>query len=491
MKTGYIIALSIVVAFGLSCTREMVERADNAGEVGIGFVPRLSDVATRGSVVETPAALATKGGFDVWAFTHSDTWAATATSSKATLMDGITVTGTTDGGGATTWSYGEPVDWPFYDRVSFFAYGPSESATVATPAADGTPQVNFSVSGTVTDQKDLLISTPVKDQRGMMYTDDDSKVGVNFKHALARISFSGLLTSATDTRTITVKKITLKGLYGAGSTTLTDPVDWTLSGTANQSYTVSVADATLSGAQFTTQGVSLTADGNYLFLMPQTVVRTVARPTMDVTLIVNGKEVTYQEQSLSPAVWKAGYSYNYQLTVTANDLRIIVVDTALSLEPFDKRIVENVIFLSTDKDEDATNLAFAMNAINSMNTDPLYAPFPRYGLYAVGNVSHDITLDIGTLLSNGGTLTGSGNFTSGQYLILDLRKHVPTGGWHNDPVTGTAAKVEITNYSTWWNKLPSKQLGGGVTDVDAATGATTQTPADVITSRGVFILQRK
>jgi hypothetical protein len=475
MKIGHLIALLMVVAVGVSCNHETVERADKAGAEGIGFAARLD--ATRGTVVDAVSELATAGGFKVWAFTHFNAWAEATT--KIVMMDNLAVT-SSDGG--TTWSYGTPLDWPKHDLVSFFAYAPAESATVESPASDGTPQISFTVGATEADQKDLLIATPVKDDRGMAHS-DGSSVLLNFKHALSRISFSGLLSEAGDTRVITVKQITLKGLYGSGSTPLTDPAVWTLTGTANQNYTVSVADGSLAGTQFTAQGVSLTADGNYLFLMPQTVARTIDTPTMDVTLVIDSKEVDYSVESLSPAVWQQGRSYNYQLVLSANDLRIIVIDTALTLEEIKGSIVLNAIYLSTDKGVDAANLVFEMGVIDEMRGDSFYDDYLRFGLYAVNGVTHDITIDMETLLP------GGGNFTSGQYLILDLRKLVTS--WGNDPDTGMAAVVRLTNYSDYWSLEPSKQLPNPAGDVDATTGATTQTPADAITSRGTFILQRK
>jgi hypothetical protein len=466
-NVGHLIALLFVVAVGVSCTGETVERADKAGAEGIGFAARLD--ATRGSVVYTADDLASAGGFKVWAFTHDDTWADSA--SKTALMDSLSVTSSDSG---TTWSYGAPVNWPAQGRVSFFAYAPSGSATVAQSAADGTPKISFTVSGTESAQKDLLIATPVKDDRGMVHA-DGSSVLLNFKHALSRISFSGLLSDSDDDRDITVKQITLKGLYGSGTTPLTDPAVWTLSGDADQNYTVSVADGTLSGAQFTAQGVSLTAEGDHLFLMPQTVARTIDTPTMDVTLVIGGTEVEYSVESLSPAVWQQGHSYNYQLVVGPTDLRVIVIDTALTLEDYKGSIAMNAIYLSADKNADAKNLETAMGVLNEMRREDFYDSYLWFGLYAINAVTHDITIDMEALLPEGG------NFDPGQYLILDMRKLVTS--WGNDAV------VELTNYSDW-TLQPSKQLGNGVTDVDATTGATNTDPKASITGRGVFILKK-
>jgi hypothetical protein len=222
-----------------------------------------------------------------------------------------------------------------------------------------------------------------------------------------------------------------------------------------------------------------------MFLMPQTIVRTVAQPTMDVTLIVEGKEVTYNSIVFSPSVWEAGRSYNYQLAVGADDLRIIVIaNTALTLEDFNESIAMNAIYLSADKDVDAANLEFAMGVLNEMRGEEFYDNYLRFGLYAINSVTHDITIDMSTLPGGGGG--ADSNYTSGKILILDLRKLVTS--WGDDPITETTAVVELINYSDNWTLLPSKQAPN---DVDAVTGATNNFPSDQITSRGVFILQRK
>jgi hypothetical protein len=477
MRISHLIVLSLAATLVWGCNSERVDRGE-AGDAGISFSTRLS---TRGTVVADAAGLATAGGFDVWAFGHTGAWSASAAAGKTAIMDALPVT-STDGG--TTWSYGEPQEWPS-GNVSFFAYAPSESATVTTKEADGTPKISYTVAGDVADQLDLFIASPVKDQNSMMYPSEESKVNIVFKHALSRISFSGLLTDADDSRTITVKEITLNNLYSAGTTPLTDPAVWTLSGSATTDYTVSVESGTLLGTTFTDEGVSLTGDDDYLFLMPQTVVRTLDQPTMDVTLMVNGVETTYSAQVFSPAVWVPGRSYNYQLAVSPNDLRIIVIDTELTLDNFTPSIALNTIYLTTDATEDTKNLDFAMGALNTLNGDGTYDGYSYFGLYAVNAVSHDITIDMSTLPGGGAT----SNYSSGDILILDLRKQVTS--WGTNPATSDPWTVSLINFDTYWTLQPSKQLGGGVSDVDASTGATNLTPSDVITSRGVFILQRK
>jgi hypothetical protein len=473
MKAVHPIALAVISTLTLACVPETVVESGKSDR-GISFATRLEVPATRGTVTETPSALASAGGFNVWAFSHEGDWETAAT--KTPIMEALPVTSSDSG---VTWSYGTAQDWPLHRRVSFFAYGPRGSASVTDAAYDGTPQVNFTVKDAVADQIDLLISEPVVDQRGMTYS-GGGKVNILFKHALARISFSGLVTDPADTRVITVKEITLNDLYPSGTTALVEPAKWMVSmEDETTSYTVSVADGTLLTNPFDHDGEMLTDDDGYLFLVPQLLARDPDDPTMDVTLEVDGTEVVYSSLLFSPQEWRAGHSYNYQLSISENDLRIVVVDTALELVDFEETIMENAIYLTSDADQDTRNLTFAMDVLNRINgQSATYGYYPRMGLYAVNDVTHDITIDMATLPTDNFT-------TAGQYLILDLRKLVRS--WGTDP-SGNPWTVSLTGYESAWSLEPSKQAPN---DVDASTGATNLSPSDSITGRGTFILKKK
>jgi hypothetical protein len=485
MKVRGIIALLAMVAIGFGC-EERVDRGDTGK---IGFTARLDNSTTRGTVIDEPSELASRGGFNVWAYRHEGVWATATT--KSAVLNGATVTGTTTAG-VTTWSYGTPIDWTRDRRMSFFAYGPTASATVATPATDSTPQITFAVDSDVADQTDLLVARPVMDGSWTQYS-GGTPVNIVFGHALSRISFSGLKSTSTDSRTITVKEITLNGLYGSGTTPLSSPARWTLSGDADQSYTVSVTGGTLLGDEFTNTRTPLTAEGDYLFLMPQTLAnRAVGDPTMDVTLIVDGEEISYTSLVFSPEEWEAGHSYEYQLAVSGTELRIIWIDNDIELVDFDSAIALNSLFLTHDKDEDVLRLTFAMRALNIMNGEPLYDSYIWYGIYAVNGVRHNIEIDMSTLPGGGPRADemagGTSNYASGHYLIFDLHKLI--NSWETD-AGGNPYSVKVVNYNTYWELSPSIQ---GL-EIDAVTGATLHTPeeglSDEITKRGSIILKRK
>jgi hypothetical protein len=471
MKLGNSIISALVVLAILSCT-EKVERVGD-GEAAISFRAHLTAPSTRGAVVEEAGDVAEAGGFEVWAFSHSEEWSVATT--RATLMNGIPVT-SSDGG--ASWSYGTEQNWPMGTRVSFFAYAPLGEATPLAANEDGTPQVSFEVDSLVSSQTDLLIATPVVNQNGSNYLSGGS-VGIMFKHALARLSFSALRTDPADTRAITVKQITLGGVYGTGSTPLTDPAEWTLSGSATASYTVSVTGGTLASTTLTGTATTITTPSGYLFVLPQQIAGGASNPTMEVTLVIDGEELTFSSEVFSPDEWEASRSYNYQIGITPDDLQIVVIDPSLTLAEHTPSIIENTIYLTSDATQDTENLEFAMTTLNTINSQrATYGEYPRIGVYAANDVTHDITIDMATLATD--------SYTAGQYLILDLRKLVRT--WNDDPETGSSAAVRLVNYSPEWSLEPSKQAPN---DVDAATGATNLSPSDVITSRGSFILKKQ
>lgn len=449
MKARHIIVLSLAAAALISCARESV---DKGGEepAGISFATRLD--ATRGPMLNTRGNLAAAGGFNVWAIGHTGSWTSTPTADKTSILNGTTVT-SPDG---DTWSYGSEVMWPMDRYVSFFAYGPVSGAVSIAPATDGTPAVSFTANPDVTAQNDLMIATPVKDQAGAAYS-YGNPVSLFFKHALARISFSGLLVDGDngDDRVITVKKITLNGLHGSGTTHLTDPVVWTPTGNATASYTVSVANGELDGTVIlnATGKPGITTASGYLFLLPQTLAREADDPTMDVTLEIDGEEVSYTSLVFSPQAWEAGKSYNYQIAVSKNDLQIIYIDNEIELGEWSPSIVLQTITLTSDETVDKKNLEFSINVLNTANQNSTNHLYSYFGAYAVNDVLHDITIDISQLpLGSFPVVNTDKNFQ--QYLMFDIKKLVRY--WFKDS-NNNPWKVKVINYANDWVLAPAKQ----------------------------------
>ena len=494
MKARHIIILPLAAAALLSCAKERVDKGEDGTDAGMRFATQVD--MPRGAMLNTPVNLADKGGFSVWAIEHSDSWAATPAGSKTTIMGNLPVT--SDDGG-TTWSYGAAQDWPMDKRVSFFAYGPTDKATPITPAADGMPRINFAVNSDASLQTDLVIAAPMKDQAGAAYS-YGNPVSIYFKHALARISFSGLLVDASDTREIIVKEIKLNGLYGSGTTPLSDPAVWTLSGSPTESYTVAISTGELEDVQLDNTGPRLTTEEGCLFLMPQPLARVTGDPTMDVTLEVDGAEVKYTSLVFSPNAWEPGKPYNYQLAVTKDDLRIIYIDSNVSLSDWSTSIVLQTIYFTSDEDRDAENIESAIDVLDLTNSLSTTHRYQYFGVYAVNDISHDIEIDISLLLP-------TPSYTSSpvqQHLLFDFKKLVRL--WGLDAGNGDVPwKVKVINYSTHWDLAPSKQTVPASYDVvDAYSSATlpatlptngggnvSVTPSNIIDAPGSIILRRK
>lgn len=461
--------LLLVAATALSCAREKVEKSSDGKESKIGFAMLL----TRGGTVINPASLADAGGFDVWAYSHTTPWPATPT---ATLIDGQQVNGSVNGS-VVSWSYDNPVMWPD-EYVSFFAYGPSGSATpTGTFTADGVPIISFTANSSASAQADLVMAAPVYNRAGTTYA-YNPVVSLAFSHVLSKISFSGIMSDPTDTRIIKMSKIVMNDILTSGTAPVvynssSSPVEWTL-GSAKANYTVAAATGELDGTvALSTTSVDVTTSDGYMFLLPQTMARENGEdPTMDITLSISEDggltfdEVTYASVVFSPEAWVAGKSYNYQIIVDKDDLRIIRIEIDTELTPWNPTIVLQTIYLTSDVAVDESNLETALNTLSTVNSLSVTHTYYYYGLYAVNDVNHNITINIGDLTTDGYIY----GYQTGQYLIFDLKKLVRSWGYDTDPTDPWL--VEVVNYSSGWELASAMQTIPASYDVDGVTSAT-------------------
>ena len=107
------------------------------------------------------------------------------------------------------WTYSPLKFWPSDGHIDFFAYAPYVDGTELTA---GSKINNFTVSGTIADQKDLLW-TNATSQITADLTSSKKKVNLQFHHALSRLGYTVKLTGdySSDNVTFTLKKITLAG----------------------------------------------------------------------------------------------------------------------------------------------------------------------------------------------------------------------------------------------------------------------------------------
>lgn len=110
---------------------------------------------------------------------------------------------------ATKWTYSPLKFWPSDGHIDFLAYAPYDKSTTLT---DGSKINNFTVSGTIADQKDLLW-TNATSQITADVTSTKEKVNFQFHHALSRLGYNVTLSGdySSSGATFTVNKITLAG----------------------------------------------------------------------------------------------------------------------------------------------------------------------------------------------------------------------------------------------------------------------------------------
>ncbi len=455
-----ILILALMAAATFSCSKEGV--VSNGSSSCIDF----STLLTRGSVISDPLGLAQAGGFSVWAYNHTGSWSTNP--AKAPLLENETVT-SADG---NDWSYGPPVYWLNDNHVSFFAYAPAGSAIVNGATPLGVPVIDFTVASNPLNQKDLTIATQQYDQFGPYYA-NNKPVNLFFNHALSMVRFSALTTGGI-IEEVKVKKVVLKNIYYAGSTSLQAPVNWTIDTFAVNDYTLEAAKG-LKDIALTTASQDISSDNGLLFLLPQTIDRSSDDIEMTVTLTIGDVEVSYTSPLFSPMAWVAGRAYNYQIAVDKSSIQVIVIDSDITLQAATTSATTQSIILSPNQAKDIANLYAGVSILNNLNGSALTPGCMYFGVYGTYDLDHDLTIDI--------YAASTGAFTTAQYLIFDFKKTL--GIWGRDAFNNPWT-VKVINYSDDWELAPSFQ-----TDVDAMSGATRQTPSDVMQNRGSIILKRK
>lgn len=168
------------------------------------------------------------------------------------------------------WTYDNTKYWPTEGHIDFLAYAPYADKTTLNNTS-----IDFTVSSTIADQKDLLWANAVNQTKEK--NSSPNKVEFKFAHALSRLGYSVKLKEAYTGATITLKKITLAGsateptkeaFYTQGtidlSKTSSDANLWTISTPAEkQNFNWFSA----------TQALNTTVYNNpnteYLFVIPQ------------------------------------------------------------------------------------------------------------------------------------------------------------------------------------------------------------------------------
>ena len=219
---------------------------------------------SRGSVLDLPALQGENGGFGVFGnynSTGGQKFGANLFNNEKVYYSSTK---------PVKWTYDNTKYWPTEGHIDFLAYAPYADKTTLNNTS-----IDFTVSSTIADQKDLLWANAVNQTKEK--NSSPNKVEFKFAHALSRLGYSVKLKEAYTGATITLKKITLAGsateptkeaFYTKGtidlSKTSSDANLWTISTPAEkQNFNWFSA----------TQALNTTVYNNpnteYLFVIPQ------------------------------------------------------------------------------------------------------------------------------------------------------------------------------------------------------------------------------
>ena len=220
---------------------------------------------SRGSVLEKDQLQNSEDGFGVFGNYNSTG----GQNFGSNLFDNQQVTYSST---ESKWKYSPFKYWPAQGHIDFLAYAPRvDGKTLKNNTSNKTTCIDFTVSPTIADQKDLLWANATNKTKA------DKTVTFTFNHALAKIGYAVKKGVADDNVTITLNKITLAGsatdpavgaFYTDGtidlSKDLTNRDDatvlWT-SCTGKQPFTWSAGFPEVTG--------SYASSSDYLFVIPQ------------------------------------------------------------------------------------------------------------------------------------------------------------------------------------------------------------------------------
>ncbi len=291
MKKYLILAAAAALTLASCAKVETITKVNDDQHV-IGFsnyAPKaLAKADTTNYVAST--SLVNDADFDVWAWYVANNQSFNGSNGTKYFSNWYTVVYQGDGAGTT----GENNDYPdgarywptgdTPDKLSFYAYYPSDAGTITPPAA-GLGAFSFTAESADSTQVDFMVADVVKDQ---IYGATNATVGetkkgtvnLTFKHQLTKVQVKFKTTPAIvkDTRTdITVTGAKFYNINNTG--TLTSSYDGTTFGTAwsavsgEATYDIAYPKAALDSTASTVK------NKNLFLMVPQTMLaKTEAKP---------------------------------------------------------------------------------------------------------------------------------------------------------------------------------------------------------------------
>lgn len=195
------------------------------------------------------------------------------------------------------WSPDETYFWPAEGEVDFYAYAQYNN-TPTINSVNKEITFDYTVPDQATDQPDIMFAHTTGSKK------TGSPVELDFNHALAAVKFV-----AKDVTNCTVKSITLKNLYGAGSCTYDvgeETFTWTTTeDKRNFSYDFNV---TLKEQETGKQEITDVNPATTFMLIPQKL------EDVTVEVVVTTSEGDFTLTGKLNNEWKAGYIYTYSIS---------------------------------------------------------------------------------------------------------------------------------------------------------------------------------
>lgn len=225
------------------------------------------------------------------------------------------------------------------------AYWPADRALTFVAYVDRNPYGNsFRLDGATASFADYEVPADVSDHSDLMYAvagnvrkeSSNGSVGLQFRHALAQVSFSAQNNSPVYS-SIEILSVELGGVKGNGSYTFPQTStsasargEWTVDAdAADRSFTISNPDVTLGACGSSCQGEKVSLSGssrgseeNVMYLIPQSVeegayIKVKARMTLQ-----DAPGASYVTEEIIPVSidWKEGQRYSYNIAWNATPI---------------------------------------------------------------------------------------------------------------------------------------------------------------------------
>ena len=297
-----------------SCTKETgVDMESPADIKPIGFTadPFGQSGFTRGTPIGTATGIPNMGVYAYYTGNGAaNNWTAQGATATPNFLDGITVS---QSGG--TWSYINPVYWPYAKdaNVTFFAYSPVTTTNngIVIKNTTGVPTLTYTVPTDCSNQPDLLVAQPKPDLN--KNNTGSSPVKFSFHHALTCISFK-LAGGGKKVTSIKVKGVQTSGTLSMDGTV----INWTdLSETPATAFAAGLS--TPGGVTLTEELKDVLSPDGYLLMIPHTL----GSQAVIVVSVEGKKDIEF---SLANTKWESGKRVNYSITLKSTPILEITIE---------------------------------------------------------------------------------------------------------------------------------------------------------------------